>query len=64
MRCISSSELHTIEQTLKCYGLTACQTSEVMRMVEQRAMDTSAPFKAYDATHAAASRVINNLLIT
>lgn len=55
MRCVSGFELNTIETVFSQYELTDSQFAAALDLVEARAMDTSAPFKAYDAAHAAAS---------
>jgi hypothetical protein len=58
MRCVSSFELMVIEKTLQAYDLSAPEVVAALALAEQRAMDTSAPFKPYLAAHAAASNIV------
>lgn len=58
MRCVSGFELAVVDETLELYDLTAQELAHVYALVEQRAMDTSLPFKPYSAAHTAASQVM------
>ncbi len=58
LRCVSQSEINVVHETINCYDLTEKEIKKVFDLVEQRAMNTSLPFKAYNAAHSAASKVI------
>lgn len=59
MRCVSGWELAIVEEVFFDYDLTDAEYRAALDLVEARAMDTSSPFKAYDAAHAAAASVVS-----